>query len=290
MTDITNTTDMTERVKTTPPKALIADDDPAIVSLLADRLAKMGFSVDTATNGIQLLFKARRTHPDVIVVDVNMPELDGLEACLRLLESGSSPVDVIVITGRSDPVTAERCESLGLFYGRKGPEFWKSIEAALTQIFPNMIGKIAGLELQSKNTEVRQRPRVLLIDDDQAMQEFLASRLNKLGVEMLYASDAVRGFRIASKLRPSAIITDHFMPDGDAKYLLFRLRSNAATQNIPVIVISGRPLDEVTRQGLRREICGRPGAAHIFKKSHDTHELFHALQSFFSFEKHLEKV
>src|SRR5580700_3218327 len=86
MTDITNTTDMTERVKTTPPKALIADDDPAIVSLLADRLAKMGFSVDTATNGIQLLFKARRTHPDVIVVDVNMPELDGLEACLRLLE------------------------------------------------------------------------------------------------------------------------------------------------------------------------------------------------------------
>jgi CheY-like chemotaxis protein len=290
MTDITNTTDMTERVKTTPPKALIADDDPAIVSLLADRLAKMGFSVDTATNGIQLLFKARRTHPDVIVVDVNMPELDGLEACLRLLESGSSLVDVIVITGGSDPVTAERCESLGLFYGRKGPEFWKSIEAALAEIFPNMISKIAGLELQSKNAEVHQRPRVLLIDDDQAMHQFLASRLNKLGVDVLYASDAVHGFRIASKLRPSAIITDHFMPDGDAKYLLFRLRSNAATQNIPVIVISGRALDEVTRQGLRREICGRPGAAHIFEKSFDTHELFDALQSFFSFEKQTAKV
>jgi CheY-like chemotaxis protein len=219
-----------------------------------------------------------------------MPELDGLEACLRLLESGSSPVDVIVITGGSDPLTAERCESLGLFYGRKGPEFWKSMEAALTQIFPNMISKIAGLELQSKNAEVRQRPLVLLIDDDPAMQQFLASRLNKLGVDMLYASDAVRGFRIASKLRPSAIITDHFMPDGDATYLLFRLRSTPATENIPVIVISGRELDEVTRQGLRREICGRPGAAHIFKKSFDTHELLLALQSFFSFEKQPAKI
>jgi len=290
MTDMTDMTDMTEGGKAAPPKALIADDDPAIVSLLADRLAKMGFSVDTATNGIQLLFKARRSHPDIIIVDVNMPELDGLEACLRLLETGSSPVDVIVITGASDPATTERCESLGLFYGRKGPEFWKSIEAALAEIFPNMISKIAGLELQSKNAEVHQRPRVLLIDDDQAMHQFLASRLNKLGVDVLYASDAVHGFRIASKLRPSAIITDHFMPDGDAKYLLFRLRSNAATQNIPVIVISGRALDEVTRLGLRREICGRPGAAHIFKKSFDTHELFHALQSFFSFERQPAKV
>jgi CheY-like chemotaxis protein len=290
MTDITEISEMPERGKTAPPKALIADDDPAIVSLLADRLAKMGFSVDSATNGIQFLFKARRTHPDVILVDVNMPELDGLEACLRLLESDSSPVDVIVITGGSNPLTVERCESLGLFYGRKGPEFWKSIEAALTQIFPNMINKIAGLELQSKNAEVRQRPRVLLIDDDPAIQQFLASRLNKLGVDMLYASDAVRGFRIASKVRPSAIITDHFMPDGDAKYLLFRLRSAAATENIPVIVMSGQVLDEVTRQGLRREICGRPGAAHIFKKSFDTYELFHALQSFFSFEKQPAKI
>ena len=290
LTDLTNLTEMTDGGKTAPPKALIADDDPAVVSLLADRLSKMGFGVDTATNGMQLLFKARRTHPDVIIVDVNMPELDGLEACRRLLESGSSPVDVIVITGGSDPLTAERCESLGLFYGRKGPEFWKSMEAALTQIFPNMISKIAGLELQSKNAEVRQRPLVLLIDDDPAMQQFLVSRLNKLGVDMLYASDAVRGFRIASKLRPSAIITDHFMPDGDAKYLLFRLRSAAATENIPVIVMSGRALDEVTRQGLRREICGRPGAARIFKKSFDTHELFHALQSFFSFEKEPAKV
>ena len=88
MTDMTDMTDMTEGGKAAPPKALIADDDPAIVSLLADRLAKMGFSVDTATNGIQLLFKARRSHPDIIIVDVNMPELDGLEACLRFLEFG----------------------------------------------------------------------------------------------------------------------------------------------------------------------------------------------------------
>jgi len=44
---MTDMTDMTDGGKTAPLKALIADDDPAIVSLLADRLAKMGLSVDT---------------------------------------------------------------------------------------------------------------------------------------------------------------------------------------------------------------------------------------------------
>jgi CheY-like chemotaxis protein len=261
-----------------PPKLLVADDDPAIVSLLADRCSKMGFIVETATNGLQLLMKGRRTRPDLMIVDVNMPELDGLSACLSLLHPRCQPVDVIVITGSSDPETIERCGSLGMFYGHKGPEFWPNIEAALAVIFPDMIGKIAELESQPKSAEVYVRPRVLLIDDDPAIQHFYASRLVKLGVDMLYASNAVHGHRIACKARPSVIVTDNYMPDGDAMYLLHRLRRSPETKNVPVIVISGRLIDEQTQVSLRRDMCGQPGAAHIFRKSFDTSELFQALQ------------
>jgi len=49
-------------------------------------------------------------------------------------------------------------------------------------------------------------------------------------------------------------------------------------------VISGRPLDEITQQTLKRDICGQHGAAHIFKKSFDTAELFAALKQFCAFE------
>jgi CheY-like chemotaxis protein len=282
-------TDLIEAVQKSPPKMLIADDDPAIVSLLADRCIKMGFSVETASNGMQMLIKARHNHPDIMIIDVNMPQLDGLSACTRLLTPGSKNVDVVVITGNSGIETAERCESLGLFYGHKGFEFWKNIEAALVEIFPNMVSTIAGLEAQSKNTDVHEHPRVLLIDDDPAIQHFLASRLSKFGVVTLYASDAVHGYRIASKARPTVIIADNYMPNGDAKYLLGRLRSSTVTGNIPVIVISGQQLDEVTQQNLRREICGRPGAAHIFKKSFDTNELFEALKKYCGFETRSSK-
>jgi DNA-binding response OmpR family regulator len=46
------------------------------------------------------------------------------------------------------------------------------------------------------------------------------------------------------------------MPNGDAQYLLTKLRTTAATEKIPVIILSGRQLDEVTLQVLSREICG----------------------------------
>jgi CheY-like chemotaxis protein len=276
-------TSLAETGRKASPKMIIADDDPAIVGLLTTRCVKMGFDVDTATNGIQLLIKARQQHPDIIIVDVNMPELDGISACSRLLDPGGKPVDVVVITANPDPELAQRCESLGLYYGNKRFDFWKSMEAALLEIFPDMTDKIIGLQAQSKNATPQERPRVLLVDDDPAIQHFLTSRLGKYGIATLYASDAMHGLRIAAKAHPSVIITDHYMPNGDAHYLLARLRSSAETANIPVIVISARELDENTVQLLQRDICGRPGAAHIFKKSFDTDELFGAVKKYCSF-------
>jgi CheY-like chemotaxis protein len=268
------------------PKMLIADDDPAIVRLLADRCVKMGFKVETATNGIQLLIKARRNQPDVLIVDVNMPELDGLSVCTRLLDPGNKPLEVVVVTGSSDPETAERCESLGMFYGRKGPDFWHSIEGALAEIYPDMANKFGGMEGLSVDTEIPRRPRVLVVDDDPDIETFLASRLGKFGVDTLYAPDATQGHRIACKEKPTVIITDNFMPDGDAQYLLYRLRSTPVTENIPVFVISARRLGDLTEQSLKRAICGHPGALRVFTKSFDTHELFEALRKYCGFQKH----
>ena len=267
------------------PKMLIADDDPAIVRLLADRCVKMGFKVETATNGVQLLVKARRSHPDIVIVDVNMPELDGLSVCAHLLDPGNKSLEVVVVTGSNDPETVERCQSLGMFYGYKGPDFWNSVEGALAEIYPDMATKIGALESTAADPDVPQRPRVLVVDDDPDIETFFASRLSKCGIDTLYAPDAVQGFRIACKEKPSVIITDNFMPDGDAQFLLYRLRSAPETENIPVFVISARKLSELTEQTLKREIGGRPGAQQVFTKSFDTQELFKALQRYCGFEK-----
>jgi CheY-like chemotaxis protein len=267
------------------PKMLIADDDPSIVRLLADHCARMGFDVDTASNGIQALLKASRFKPDTLVIDVNMPEVDGLSVCAHLLDPDRTPINVIVITGSRDPDTLERCEGFGAYYARKGPNFWNDLEVALAEIHPRMAGRIRQCGTQAPTPAVRKRPRVLLVDDDGDINQFLASRLEKCGLDVQYASDAQQGYRMACRDEPAVIVTDYFMPNGDAQYLLTRLRTTAATANIPVIVLSGRQLSEVTEQCLKREICGHPGATQILRKSHDTYALFEALKKFCGFER-----
>lgn len=265
------------------PRMLIVDDDPSIVRLLADHCARMGFDVDTASNGIQALVKARRSKPDILVIDVNMPEVDGLSVCAQLLDPDRAPVNVIVITGSRDPDTLERCEGFGAYYARKGPDFWNDLEAALAEIHPPIAGRIRRSGIHA--AAVRRRPLVLLIDDDNDINRFLTSRLEKCGLDVRYACDAQQGFRIACRDEPAVIVTDYFMPNGDAQYLLTRLRTNTATEKVPVIVLSGRQLNEVTIQNLQREIGGHPGATQILRKSGNTDALFEALKKFCGFER-----
>ncbi|MGA1373849.1 MAG: response regulator transcription factor [Flavobacteriales bacterium] len=66
------------------PTILLVDDEPDILELLAYNLAKEGFTVHTASNGREGLALAKELVPDVILLDVMMPEMDGVEACTEI--------------------------------------------------------------------------------------------------------------------------------------------------------------------------------------------------------------
>ena len=65
-------------------KALVVDDDPDIVELLQYNLTKEGFEVRTAENGKKALEVARAFQPNLILLDIMMPVMDGVEACRQL--------------------------------------------------------------------------------------------------------------------------------------------------------------------------------------------------------------
>ena len=266
----------------TAPRILIADDDPAAITALATRCKRMGFDVDTASNGMQVLLKARRTSPDVMIVDVNMPQLDGLSATFHLLEPGGPPMDVIVVSGYSNDETIAHCNAMGMFYASKQTEFWPSIGRALTEIFPAMALQIAAQTRAAAGGDdaFPVHPRVLIVDDDEQVGTFLSSRLKKIGIDSLYASNASRALRLAAGHYPSVVISDCYMPEGDADFLIARLRSNPATAHIPVFVLSGKPIDEPTAKLLKREVMGNPGASRIFRKSFEVGDLFEAIQQY----------
>jgi CheY-like chemotaxis protein len=262
---------------------LIADDDPSVVKALADRCNRMGFDVETASNGMQALLKANRYNPDIVLVDAYMPKAGAFSICSHLLAPDRKSPHVVLVTGSRDPKIVEYCAGLGAHYVHKGAEFWEKLEVALTEIFPGRAASIRQAGGQASAGDLCSHTRVLLVDDDTDVRDFLVSRLEKFGVATLYAANAVQALRLASRVEPTVIVADQFMPNGDAQYLLATLRTTRATQKIPVIVLSGGHVDAIARLALQREIGGFPGAARIVQKSADQRELFEALQEFCGF-------
>jgi CheY-like chemotaxis protein len=84
------------------PKILVVDDQPINVQLLKRKLEREGISVTAAYNGLEALKSVEAEHPDLILLDVMMPDMDGIEVCQRLqADEATRSIPVIFITART---------------------------------------------------------------------------------------------------------------------------------------------------------------------------------------------
>ena len=87
-------------------KVLVVDDDQDILDLMEYNLKKYGFSVNTAADGKKAVKKAFEINPEVIILDVMMPEMDGVEVCGRLREESNFKNTIIIFSSaRSEDFT-----------------------------------------------------------------------------------------------------------------------------------------------------------------------------------------
>jgi CheY-like chemotaxis protein len=95
----------------TPVRVLVADDSDLLVGLIASWLEDEGFAVAVATTGRQALDAAALSHPDVVLLDLIMPQMDGFEVCGKLKRLPSPP-EIVLMTGVSDPAHLHRAMDL----------------------------------------------------------------------------------------------------------------------------------------------------------------------------------
>jgi class 3 adenylate cyclase len=87
----------------TPPCILIVDDEPMNLDILQTRLAVHGYEILTATNGEEALAIAGAQQPDLILLDIMMPKVDGIDVCRRLKADASLPfMPIIMVTAKAD--------------------------------------------------------------------------------------------------------------------------------------------------------------------------------------------
>ena len=98
-------------------RILAVDDDEDTLSLLKDLLTGEGYEVETASNGEEALSRARARDPDLILLDVRMPDMDGFNVCRELAaERTGPPIPVIVLTGLESFTYSDGflCETYGV--------------------------------------------------------------------------------------------------------------------------------------------------------------------------------
>lgn len=88
------------------PKILVVDDDPDIVEILRYNLSLAGYDVKSAINGKEAIKKAKLFIPEIILLDIMMPEMDGIQACSQLKEISSlSNTIIIFLSARNEDFT-----------------------------------------------------------------------------------------------------------------------------------------------------------------------------------------
>ena len=83
-------------------KILVIDDDPVATRLIEYTLKQRGFQVLTAQNGVEGLKKAQKEEPDLVVLNVMLPGMDGFEVCHRLRsEDTTAQLPILILSGRA---------------------------------------------------------------------------------------------------------------------------------------------------------------------------------------------
>jgi DNA-binding response OmpR family regulator len=112
-------------------KILIVDDEPDIRESIGHYLGKRGYEIITADNGKQAISKLLTEKPDLIILDMRMPEIDGIE-CLRIIKTLERDVIVIMVTAVTDLDTAKHTLELGAADYITKPIGFNGLETAIT--------------------------------------------------------------------------------------------------------------------------------------------------------------
>ncbi|HEY5315725.1 MAG TPA: response regulator [Pirellulales bacterium] len=244
------------------PIVLVADDDEQLVDALRRRCQHLGLQVITAHDGLAVLNAIDQCEPDLMILDVGMPNGSGLDLCRTLAASEHTQhMPIIILTGRQDEDTIRRCHDLMAYYVPKCTDVWARIAPLLGELLgialpasrqaqPMACGHLAapvgcsepGPAVLSGTPEGGRYAgaTVLCIDDDCELVLSLKLRLEAKGVAAWQATSGMEGYRSAYLHRPTAIVLDYEMSDGNGDYALRRLKENSYTRPIPVIVLTAQ--------------------------------------------------
>jgi DNA-binding response OmpR family regulator len=233
---------------------LLVDDDPEMVRLTKLGLEREGFAVVTAATAQEGATMATRRRPDVILLDLLLPDRSGLELLQSLkADPATHDIPVLVVSIMRDSVKA------------------LSLGAAECLSKPVDAGAIVPL-VRRLLEGAPDGATVLVVDDESDTVDFIRDTLKAEGFRIVVAHDGRQALEVLQRRRPDLVLLDIMMPELSGFEVLEALAGDPKTASIPVVVLTARGDDADAQRGLAL------GARRYMSKPFDVRDLIAEVQ------------
>jgi two-component system, cell cycle response regulator len=239
-----------------PKKILIIEDELGLSEMYKMKFEKEGFNVFTASNGEDGIVIAKRELPDLVLLDIVMPGMDGFEV-LRKLRADPVTEDLKIFVfsnlGQDDEIERGLQEGADKYLIKAnltpGQLLTKIEEVFAIDGKKKSVASTANKQAKvdydiMKHKVDRQAPKILLIEDENDIITMYDYCLNREGYNVDIARNGAWGLKLARDNKYDLIVMDMVMPAMHGSELLKRLRAESLHQDAPIIVLSNSAQDK----------------------------------------------
>nr|WP_321255078.1 response regulator [uncultured Pseudodesulfovibrio sp.] len=206
-------------------KILIADDSTSALYALKKNLAPTDAILTTAMDGLEAREIMEKHSFDLVITDVDMPRLDGLEFCKWIKENPkTNTTPVIILSSRESDQDIDN----GF---RVGADGYVPKSSAAKELIPR-------IEQILDRTAMTQDRVLLVVDDSEAIRTFLQNGLSIAGFKVLLANDGNEAMTILDEVTPDLILSDLMMPNMDGHQLCRQIKNREDLKAIPMVIMS----------------------------------------------------
>lgn len=243
------------------PRILIVEDDALLGELLSETLKKSMYEVRWAHDGVEGLEQIKDFKPNLILLDVFMPKMDGYGVlAAKAKDLAIKDIPVIIISNSGEPVEIHKMLELGV------SDYLVKVQLTPKEVLEKVNNQFAQLDLDSPTTSASPKvslkgKKILWVEDDDFLISIITQKFVKEGATLIISKRGSEAIALAEKEHPDIIMLDFLMPEMNGLEILTHLKSSEKTKDIPVIMFSN--LDDEVKVAE----CRKLGALDFFVKA-----------------------